>query len=163
MSLNDLLTVVNSDPKTTLNHINWLTDYKIYGKNSYVFQNKDILHELYRDYKLTINDVCTISEVISYASEEGINFGSVFKNFVPFKNCKDQISGLTDPSSFFEPSTISVLDIISNSDFKSAFFDNDAIMQNLLNVEVCKSIFANASIPTLSAIEASNHIKNTQI
>lgn len=46
MSLNDLLTVVNSDPKTTLNHILWLQDYITYGSDSFVKQNTDIWTEL---------------------------------------------------------------------------------------------------------------------
>jgi hypothetical protein len=32
-----------------LSHQEWLIDYKISGENSYVFNDKDKLHELYKD------------------------------------------------------------------------------------------------------------------
>lgn len=42
-----------------LNHLIWLNDYKTYGEDSYVFQNKDILHELYSDPVLLMD--CNIT------------------------------------------------------------------------------------------------------
>lgn len=39
---------VNSSSDVPLNHLIWLNDYKTYGQDSYVFNNKDILYELYR-------------------------------------------------------------------------------------------------------------------
>lgn len=62
---------INSDLKVPLNHLIWLNDYKTYGVNSYVFQNKDMLHELYRDYRLSINDKAIRKEAIQFAESIG--------------------------------------------------------------------------------------------
>lgn len=48
-------------------HSIWLNDYKTYGTDSYVYNNKDILHELYRDYELTMNDNNVYEEVLEFA------------------------------------------------------------------------------------------------
>lgn len=158
MSLNDLLTVVNSDPKSTLNHMLWLNDYKTYGENSYVFQDKDIYKEVMKS-TAALNDASTFSESLTCNMEEDTMFGSFFKNLYILKNYKEQIEKITSPSELFSESTITILDTILNSVFSSGFFNNDGIMKSLSDVNVCKSIFANASLPAIAAIESSDYIK----
>lgn len=48
-----------------LNHLIWLNDYKTFGENSYVFQNKDMLHELYRS-PIAANDLSIYNEAFAY-------------------------------------------------------------------------------------------------
>lgn len=68
MSLNDLLTVVNSDPKTTLNHMIWLNEYKTYGENSYVFQDKRLWRELCCS-PIAVNDCYFMNNTLEYLAE----------------------------------------------------------------------------------------------
>ena len=51
----------------TAKHSIWLNDYKTYGEDSFVFNNKDILHELYRDYNISMNDNKIASEALDFA------------------------------------------------------------------------------------------------
>lgn len=141
-----------------LNHLIWLQDYKTYGEDSYVFQDKDIYNELMRSAP-AINDINTFSEALTHISEDGVNFGSFFKNFYPIKANREQIAQLASTSGLFSESVIGVLDDVVNSVYSSAFFDNEGVIKSLSNVDICKSIFANASISVLTAIEASGCIK----
>lgn len=49
-----------------LNHLIWLQDYKTYGEDSYVFRNKDILHELYLS-TCALNDRTIGTDALNYA------------------------------------------------------------------------------------------------
>ena len=73
---------INSDLSTPLNHLIWLNDYKTFGEESYVFQHKDILHELYRDYKLCMNESTINTEAFEYVlsldTEVGMAFASIY-------------------------------------------------------------------------------------
>lgn len=71
MSWGEIRKAVNSDLNVPLNHLIWLNDYKTYGEDSYVFARKDILHELYRDYRITINDKKIRKEAMLYAESIG--------------------------------------------------------------------------------------------
>lgn len=48
-----------------LNHLIWLNDYKTYGEDSYVFQNKDMLHELYKS-GIAPNDGFILIDALEY-------------------------------------------------------------------------------------------------
>lgn len=61
-----------------LNHLIWLNDYKTYGENSYVFQNKNILHELYES-PISIWDFTVLSNVLDYANGNN-KIGKVMSN-----------------------------------------------------------------------------------
>ena len=61
MGFSETLVGINSAAlELPLNHLIWLNDYKTYGENSYVFQNKDILHELYKSPTLIVDPYITI-------------------------------------------------------------------------------------------------------
>lgn len=60
-------------------HAIWLNDYKTYGENSYVFQNKDILHTLYNS-KIAINDNNIYREAFQYVVDSGGHVGKFLKN-----------------------------------------------------------------------------------
>lgn len=87
MSWVEIRKAVNSDLNVPLNHLIWLNDYKTYGEKSYVFQNKDILHELYKDFQLTANDVSVNKTVLEFLIKEdnpdiGLFFGSMYNSSV---------------------------------------------------------------------------------
>ena len=79
MSISDTLIGINSAAlDTPLNHMIWLNDYKTYGENSYVFQNKDILHELLLS-SVAVNDKATSREAFEYAKSQN-QFGNYIQN-----------------------------------------------------------------------------------
>lgn len=64
----------NNQPSSVVsiptNHSIWLMDYKAYGENSYVFQDKDIWDELMNS-RVAINDKDVISVVRKYFTDTG--------------------------------------------------------------------------------------------
>lgn len=62
-----------------LNHLIWLNDYKTYGEASYVFNNKDILHELYRS-PIAVNDKKISGEAIDYIVGTDQGVGTAFSH-----------------------------------------------------------------------------------
>lgn len=79
MSWEEIKKGVNSDLNVPLNHLIWLNDYKTYGENSYVFNEKDILHELYNSYRISMNDMTIRSEAMQYISDQNKKVGSALK------------------------------------------------------------------------------------
>lgn len=58
-----------------LNHLIWLNDYKTYGTSSYVYNDKNILHELYKS-PISANDKKVASEALNYLLDyEGEHVG----------------------------------------------------------------------------------------
>ena len=69
--VDELKTVLNTDSKIPINHIIWLNDYKFYGDESYVYQDKNKLHELYKDGALCIHDKSILEEASNWCIDNG--------------------------------------------------------------------------------------------
>ena len=61
-------------------HISWLTHYESMGKSSFVYNDKDILHELFSDYRMVMNDTNVNKEAFDYIISTGSNVGEAFSN-----------------------------------------------------------------------------------
>ena len=70
-----------------------LADYKMYGEDSYVFQQKELLHELYECTYLSMNDRELAVEAFVYLIENNKHIGEVFSNIYEIGN-KDILKGL---------------------------------------------------------------------
>ena len=83
MSISETLMGINSAAlDTPLNHLIWLNDYKTYGENSYVFRDKDILHELYKSVRISANDNAIYIEAFNAIIDNnypivGVYFGAI--------------------------------------------------------------------------------------
>ena len=69
--VDELKTVLNTDSRIPINHIIWLNDYKFYGEESYVYQDKNVLHELYKDGALCIHDKSILEEASNWCIDNG--------------------------------------------------------------------------------------------
>ena len=58
--------MVNTDNKNPINHVEWLNDYKTYGSFSYVYNDKTKLHEIYENLELCANDKMISGEALDY-------------------------------------------------------------------------------------------------
>ena len=116
MSWDEIKKGVNSDLSVPLNHLIWLNDYKTYGKDSYVFQNKDILHELYMS-SVAINDMNINPEAIDYAKNNNC-IGSAVKS----------VYGIDTSLNWSDVHTVD--DLINNKDTLSCAITNE----NMLNM-----------------------------
>ena len=70
-----------------------LSDYKMYGEDSYVFQQKELLHGLYECTYLSMNDRELAVEAFVYLLENNKHIGEVFSNINEIGN-KDILKGL---------------------------------------------------------------------
>ena len=61
-------------------HISWLTHYESMGKSSFVYNDKDILHELFSDYRMVMNDTNVNKEAFNYIISTGSNVGEALSN-----------------------------------------------------------------------------------
>ena len=67
----ELKLALNTDSQIPINHIIWLNDYKFYGEESYVYQDKNKLHELYKDGALCIHDKSILDEASNWCIDNG--------------------------------------------------------------------------------------------
>ena len=61
-------------------HISWLTHYESMGKSSFVYNDKAILHELFSDYRMVMNDTNVNKEAFDYIISTGSNVGEALSN-----------------------------------------------------------------------------------
>ena len=61
-------------------HISWLTHYESMGKSSFVYNDKDILHELFSDYRMVMNDTNVNKEAFDYIISTGSNVGEALSS-----------------------------------------------------------------------------------
>ena len=61
-------------------HISCLTHYESMGKSSFVYNDKDILHELFSDYRMVMNDTNVNKEAFDYIISTGSNVGEALSN-----------------------------------------------------------------------------------
>ena len=158
MNISDILVGVNSSAlNVPLNHTNWLLDYKINGAKSYVYKDKDILHELYRS-AISANDEdiqteafnCVVSEYESYLGMWlSKNYGlRDLKNLPNYKTIPDIISDSD------------VVNRLSVSDFSDVFFGLPNVTLSFITTDGLKAASTNNNIMTLLE---SNDLFNSNI
>ena len=138
MSLSDLLTVANTDIQCPLNYILWMNDYKTYGESSYVFRNKDILHELYKS-NIAANDTKICKEAFNFIVENEV---SLFANAYDLKEYAYLLFNCTSISDI--TSNDILVNAVSSSILAEAFFEC---------VEVIKTFATTSGLKTASSLE----------
>lgn len=102
-----------------LNHLIWLNDYKTYGEDSYVFQNKDILHELYAS-PIAANDRGIFSEALSWIIEQNEQVGSWLSKRYSIKADLKSLETIEDVSSNLD----AVTSIVAETEVLDAIFQS---------------------------------------
>lgn len=147
MSLSEIIMGVNSQAvDVPLNHLMWLADYKTYGENSYVFQNKDILHELYKS-PVAANDLKVCNEAFEYI---GNNCEEIIGPWLANVYSLKDISGLRDCDSIVNIiSTQSAFDAVVASVFKDVFFAFNKTAESFATTAGLKAASGNNDVMTL--------------
>ena len=87
--------LINSDfMNVPLDKLLHLTDYKMYGKDSYVFRQKELLHGLYECTYLSMNDKELSAEALDYLLKNNKNIGEALSNVYGIER-KDILSTLS--------------------------------------------------------------------
>ena len=100
-------------------HISWLTHYESMGKSSFVYNDKDILHELFSDYRMVMNDTNVNKEAFEYIISTGSNVGEALSN----------IYGIGEVDLL---KTLNTLDEVLNNETAMSAISNNEIATNLM-------------------------------
>ena len=100
-------------------HISWLTHYESMGKSSFVYNDKDILHELFSDYRMVMNDTNVNKEAFEYIISTGSNVGEALSN----------IYGIGEVDLL---KTLNTLDEVLSNETAMSAISNNEIATNLM-------------------------------
>ena len=104
-------------------HISWLTHYESMGKSSFVYNDKDILHELFSDYRMVMNDTNVNKEAFDYIISTGSNVGEALSN----------IYGIGEVDLL---KTLNTLDEVLSNETAMSAISNNEIATNLMSDKI---------------------------
>ena len=105
--------LINSDfMNVSLDKLLHLTDYKMYGEDSFVFQQKELLHGLYECTYLSMNDRELVVEAFEYLIENNKHIGKAFYDVYGIGR-KDTLSTLSTMQAVAASST--AMQAVANS------------------------------------------------
>lgn len=121
----------------------WLLDYKTYGTDSYVYNNKNFLHELYSDYAISMNDNLLNSDALIYA-ENNNEYGKALLNIygVEYDGDSDEIGSIDDLIS----NTSAMTAIANNSIAMKVIANSSTAMNAIATNSAAMNVIANSSI-----------------
>lgn len=110
---------------------NLLNDYKIHGKNSYVYKNPELLKYMYENTEITMNDIAINGEVVEYYIDNHPNeIGKLFANISGLENAEN-ISTYNTYTSLLASSYITST-ILEHNVARAAIFNSETLLIRLL-------------------------------
>ena len=95
---------INSDMKVPLDVYQNLNDYKLWGEDSYVYQDKSKLHKLYETTVVSMNDLELSGEALEYLTTANKHIGKALGSVYGIER-KDTLSNLSTMSAVINSST----------------------------------------------------------
>ena len=120
-----------------------LEDYKLYGEDSYVFQQKELLHGLYECTYLSLNDKELSAEALDYLLKNNKNIGEALSNVYGIER-KDILSTLSTMQAILASST-AMQAILASSTAMQAVAASSTAMQAVVNNEEMMTSILNSS------------------
>ena len=78
MEVAEAMLLINENPfSASLDKYHLLMHYKMFGKDSFVYQHKDLLYDLYETLDLSMNDLDLCGEALEYLAKENKKVGPV--------------------------------------------------------------------------------------
>ena len=139
-----------------------LADYKMYGEDSYVFQQKELLHGLYECTYLSMNDRRINGEAFEYLTANNKHIGKALSNVYDIEQ-KEELSTLTTMAAVAASST-AMEAVASSSMAMQAVLASSTAMQAVLNSSDAKNRIAKSAIALAEICksrEASLYFKNS--
>ena len=112
-----------------------LADYKMYGEDSYVFQQKELLQGLYECTYLSMNDKELSAEALDYLLKNNKNIGEALSNVYDIER-KDILSNLSTMQAVVASST-AMSAVVASSTAMSAVAASSMAMSVILNSPNC--------------------------
>lgn len=128
---------------------NAINDYKLYGKNSYVFKDKALLDAVYKYTEISMNDSDLIGDTIEYLLGKGMSLGEILSKikgaepYVKFIPNFDDLRRQNFKVDIFVESPL--IDAISNKHILEEMFKTSQIVEAIIkkNPEKFKEILLN--------------------
>ena len=95
---------INSDMKVPLDVYQYLNDYRLWGEDSYVYQDKSKLHKLYETTVVSMNDLELSGEALEYLTTANKHIGKALGSVYGIER-KDTLSTLSAMSAVLNSST----------------------------------------------------------
>ena len=147
--------LINSDfMNVPLDKLLHLTDYKLYGEDSYVFQQKELLYGLYECTYLSMNDRELAVEAFVYLIENNKHIGEVFSNIYEIGN-KDILKGLRTMQAVAASST-AMQAVAASSTAMQAVAASSTAMQAVLASSTAMQAVAASSTAMSAILNSSN-------
>ena len=103
---------INSDMKVPLDVYQYLNDYRLWGEDSYVYQDKSKLHKLYETTVVSMNDLELSGEALEYLTTANKHIGKALGSVYGIER-KDTLSNLSTMSAVINSST--AMSAVTNS------------------------------------------------
>ena len=130
-----------------------LADYKMYGEDSYVFQQKELLHGLYECTYLSMNDRRINREAFEYLTANNKHIGKALSNIYDIEQ-KEELSTLTTMREVAASST-AMQAVAASSTAMQAVLASSTAMQAVLASSTAMQAVA-ASSTAMQAVAASS-------
>ena len=140
---------INSDMKVPLDVYQYLNDYRLWGEDSYVYQDKSKLHKLYETTVVSMNDLELSGEALEYLAANNKHIGKALGSVYGIGR-KDTLSTLPTMSAVAASST-AMSAVIASSTAMSAVIASSTAMSAVIASSTAMSAVA-ASSTAMSAI-----------
>ena len=140
-----------------------LADYKMYGEDSYVFQQKELLHGLYECTYLSMNDRRINGEAFEYLTANNKHIGKALSNVYDIEQ-KEELSTLTTMAAVAASSTAMEAVASSSMAMQAVLASSTAMQAVLASSTAMDAVLASstamqavlASSTTMEAVAASS-------
>ena len=144
---------INSDMKVPLDVYQYLNDYKLWGKESYVYQDKNKLHKLYETTVLSMNELKLNGEAFEYLTANNKHIGKALSNVYDIEQ-KEELSTLTTMREVAASST-AMQAVAASSTAMQAVLASSTVMQAVLASSTAMQAVASSST-AMQAVLASS-------
>ena len=153
---------INSDMKVPLDVYQNLNDYKLWGEDSYVYQDKSKLHKLYETTVVSMNDLELSGEALEYLTTANKHIGKALGSVYGIQR-KDTLSTLSTMSAVANSST-AMSAVANSSTAMSAVANSSTAMSAVANSSTAMSAVINSStaMARLSTSSLRQRVNNGQ-
>ena len=130
-----------------------LADYKMYGEDSYVFQQKELLHGLYECTYLSMNDRRINGEAFEYLTANNKHIGKALSNVYDIEQ-KEELSTLTTMQAVAASSTAMQAVLASSTAMQAVAASSTAMQAVLASSTVMQAVLASST--AMQAVAASS-------
>ena len=153
---------INSDMKVPLDVYQYLNDYRLWGEDSYVYQDKSKLHKLYETTVVSMNDLDLSGEALEYLTTANKHIGKALGSVYGIER-KDTLSNLSTMSAVANSST-AMSAVLNSSTAMSAVANSSTAMSAVANSSTAMSAVLNSStaMASLSMSSLRKRVNNGQ-